>query len=293
MTEENNIAEETSVDDILTEFGIENTEDKSVDEIIAEIEKGESKENDVTKENDDTKENDVQPDTKPVENTKDKTYDDYTKEELIAHLQKKDKRIADKDTFIGKRSSEIGDLRKQLAELEKSKNEIVDPSDDDAIENPIESMKKIQENVNKRQELESRISNIRSQDISQNNIRIIEETLGKDYDYKTNMTAVIEILKQDEAGDKFINAFINNPGSFDTSVTFNLFKRAEASLKIASLEKKIEDLTKSKKSITDNFNKAGKKSINDIPATVGKDYSNIDIDSLTPAQVDKLLKTLK
>jgi len=286
--------EETNVDDLMNELGIENTDDKSVDDLMDEIEAANNKEesiDDIVKPED---KNEPIDDGKTVSNKQGskKDYDNYTKEELIEHLQKKDKRIADKDTFIGKRSSEIGDLRKQLASLEKSKNEIVDPSDDDAMEKPVESMKKIQENVIKRQQLESKINSLKFQDVTSGNLKIIENSLGADFDYDTNLTAAVEILKRDNAPADFIKQFTNNPGKFDTAVTFNIMKRAEATLKIAALEKHIEDLTKSKKSITDNFNKAGKKSISEIPATTGKDYSNIDVSKLSPKQIDALLEKL-
>lgn len=284
----NTVNEEVVQDDVNVEELIENIleddPDKNVDDIISQLNKGDEEE---VSEPDD-KEDVVKPDTEKSE------YDDYSKEELIEHLKKKDKRIKDKDKFIGNRSSEIGDLRKHIKELMDAKENIVDPSQDDAIENPVESMKKIQENAIKRNEIDSKINQANMKSRVEHNLSVLVETLGKDYDYNTNNKAAIEVLKQDGAPNQFIENFIKNPGSIDSAVTFNILKRAEAQLKIASLEKKIEELSKSKKSLTDNFNKAGKKTLNDIPSTSSKgDLSNVDFYSMTDEQLDRALKKLK
>ncbi len=183
--------------------------------------------------------------------------------ELLARIEKQNERLEQQSKLLDKFGTEVGLLRKTSPEEEKAR---LDEIREAYLEDPIEGDRLLQEyrEEQKATQAQSRDDELAgilesNRSVVTSGIKDFEENLG------TNVNEIAEIMKEDGASAKILEAFKENPYVIEGSTLFALHKRNQVAKELASVkeqlaesEKTIAELKKKPGAVLDNIEKASK-----------------------------------
>lgn len=208
-----------------------------------------------------------------------------------AEWEKLQKRVEEKEKFIGRQSSEIGTLRQKAQEnLERIKQELSNGSIDMAAD-PLGAANKVVEYNNAKVE-EARLEKEHYSAWSQ------EQVLQRVPNFAENLPVMAEILKADGYPDDVVRDFLRSPYEDTPTLLINLAHRAEAVKSERALRVEIEELKKKPQAVVKGIEAAMKESKNMTASSgaghsVKAEVSADQIPMMSDAEIEEHLKNSK
>jgi hypothetical protein len=209
----------------------------------------------------------------------------------VAELEKLQNQLKQKEDFIQKRNSEVGDLKKRELELQTQLSSR--PSDDelrDELDNvdAYRQMRDTERLEDEQLQLQSKIHQLEAEETVTQAIPNFEE-LKDD---------IVKLAKSDGLPEKDIVDLQTNPFVFKPQDVIGLARRAQNEREIASMKKKIDDLSSSKQNLAKNIAKAanGGKTITAASGQstpINQDLTRQDITKLNRKELEELYEQLE
>ncbi len=215
--------------------------------------------------------------------------------ELEEANKRLEKQVQDKEAFIVQRNAEIGLLRKKVRQAVPDVETTVKP--DEFVADPVAATKKLLREVREK-EAESEEEDARL--VSENREAIRKAVYQWDKDFDKAAPEMVELMKADGAPEEVVAQFQKDPiGTFAPPVLFQMLKRLALTREYNALKAKLADAEKRPAELAHKVQTAsrGKPAVSSAPAAKAaksfEDYTEDDIDRMTPDEIDKLYAELE
>lgn len=203
-------------------------------------------------------------------------------------------RNANLQRLNGNLSNEVGVLRRKLTEPEPEPEP--EPTDLDALEKPVDTMKKVASTVLEQAEAEKR----KRADLQYKKmVEVASELTQRVPDFAEHIDEMAAILEKEDASPQFLRAFRHNPVAViqDVPHLVHLAERAKYAKRVSELENQLKEA----QAAPDKMAKGLKDAATAVPAVSSqnvrtppkKPVGNIDFTKMSDAELNKFLEENK